>query len=254
MAEDTERNGKEIMVMTYEQALNRLFERTSDNTSQLNKQIRQRRNGMEDLYGVMFSADGDGDNPARFYISLSPDYTYLEMFAFKLVISPYKTTVKGGTTSATVTVNDKSLSVSGDNITPNPHNHTTQAHTHNLVNGISFVNLTAEDFTFSINGVDITDYLQEQHDGYWIDGAGVYPTDEINPEDEEDEPDFYDILAVASMMTAEADAESDADAKQAILNDRNKILRRGFKPVEISASAPFHVDAYLYLKYPHVNR
>lgn len=242
------------MEMTYTEALNSLFERTADNSAQLKKQIRQRRNGMEDLYGVMFSADGDEANPARFYVSLSPDYAYLEMFAFKLVISRYKTTVTGATSSATVTVDSKTLTTDGGSISPNPHNHTTQPHTHTLIKGIAFTDMTASDFTFSINGVDITDYLMEQHNGYWIDGEGVYPTEDIDSDSDDDEPDFYDIMAVASLMTAEAEAESDADEKAAIIKRRDKILRRGFKPIEISASAPFHVDTYLYVKYPHINR
>ena len=78
--------------VTYDQYLNMLSEKTVDNTQQLRKSIRQRRNGMEDLYGVCFSAhatepDG-GRYKARFYISLSPDYVYLHRFAFKFVIMP----------------------------------------------------------------------------------------------------------------------------------------------------------------------
>ena len=69
-----------------------LAERTLDNTRQLKRDNRQRRNGMEDLYGVCFSAHAtelkDGRYTARFYISLSPDYVYLHRFAFKFVIMP----------------------------------------------------------------------------------------------------------------------------------------------------------------------
>lgn len=227
------------MNVTYEQAMNMLFERTADNRKQLQKQIKQRRNGMEDLYGVMFSANGDADSPASFYISLSPDYVYLERFAFKLVIKPFATTVKGATSSATVQIEDTSLSVSDDKVSPNPHNHTAKAHTHNIIDGMAFVNTTSEDWEVWIDGVDITDYLIEQHDGYWIDGEGVYPTNDLDDE----QADFYDILDVASLMTADGNE-----------TDREKLLRRGFKKVEIKSDAPFAVDAYLYVKYSHMNR
>lgn len=227
------------MNVTYEQAMNMLFERTADNRKQLQKQIKQRRNGMEDLYGVMFSASGDADTPASFYISLSPDYTYLERFAFKFVIKPYETTIKGATTSATVQIESTSLSVNNNAITPNPHSHTAKAHTHNMIDGIARVNTTSDDWSVIVDGVDITDYLIEQHDGDWIDGEGVYPTNDLDDET----ADFYDLLDVASLMTAEGE-----------ITKREKLLRRGFKKVEIKSDAPFAVDAYLYVKYGHLNR
>ena len=76
--------------MTLESVLNRLAEKTSDNTRQLRKGVQQRRNAMEDLYGIMFSVDSNANNVARFYISLSPDCIYLQRFAFKFVIKPYQ--------------------------------------------------------------------------------------------------------------------------------------------------------------------
>lgn len=226
------------MIVSLESYLNRLAERTVDNTNALKRDLKQRRNGMEDLYGVMFSANGDAENPATFYISLSPDMVYLERFAFKFVIRPFTTTVKGGTDSQTVTVNNRSLSVENDSITPNPHNHTTQAHTHNIINGMSFVNTTSSYWRVKIHGVDITAYLQEQHDGEWITGEGIYPTNRL-----EDVEDFYDILDVASMMIAEGEEE-----------DAEKILRPEFKKVQIYSDAPFGVDVYAYVKYSNINR
>ena len=227
-------------ILTYEQVLNRLAEKTSDNTKQLRRGVQQRRNGMEDLYGVMFSAEGDANNPATFYISLSPDYVYLERFAFKFVIKPYSTTVTGGTDSVNVTVDDTSLSISNDSITPNPHKHTTQSHTHNLINGKAFVNTVSDYWRVHIHGVDITPYLIEQHDGDWIDMSDG-DTEAVFPSNAMD--DFYDILDVCSMMTADEDYEN-----------RDKILQPEFKKVEIISDAPFGVDAYLYMKYAHSNR
>ena len=228
------------MILTLEQYLNRLAEKSVDNTKQLRKQVQQRRNGMEDLYGVMFSAEGDADNPARFYISLSPDYVYLEQLAFKFVIRPYTTTVKGGTSSATVEVDDTSLAVSGGSISPNPHSHGTQPHTHNVIKGKAFVHTTSDYWRVRIGGIDITSYLMEQHDGDFIDGEGIFPNDSLGSL-----KDFYDILDVISMMYAEGDEE----AIEAILPQKPKMLL-----VEIVSDAPFGVDAYLYTKYSHLNR
>lgn len=221
-----------------EKFLNTVAERTIDNTRLLKRDINQRRNGMEDLYGVVFSEYGDKNNPAKFYISISPNYGYLERFAFKLVIKPYVTTVTGGTDSQIVQVEDTRLNISNNAITPNPHTHDTKPHTHNLISGISLINTTSDNFKMKIAGVDITPYLIEQHDGDWIDGEGIYPNNRL-----EDVIDFYDILDVASVLTAEGND-----------TDREKLLEPDFKEVAIESDAPFGVEAYLYLKYSHVNR
>ena len=55
--------------------------------------------------------------------------------------------------------------------------------------------------------------------------------------------DFYDILDVASMMTAEGKTA-----------EREVLLAHDFKEVQIVSDAPFGVDAYLYLAYNHMNR
>ena len=233
--------------MSLDEVLNRLAERTSDNTRQLRKQVQQRRNGMEDLYGTVFSADGDDQNPATFYISLSPDLVYLERFAFKFVIKPFATTVKGGTSSAVVYVDNTELLVNNNTVTgdphnhiiaPNPHTHATQPHTHNMVSGKSFIDTTSDYWRVYIDGVNITPYLIEQHGGQWIHGEGIFPNGDLVSQG-----GFYDILDVASMMIAD---NKESQAQQ--------ILEPRFKRVQIYSDAPFSVDAYLYLKYSAVNR
>lgn len=235
-------------VLTYEQILNRLAERTYDNTKQLRRGVLQRRNGMEDLYGIPFFAEGDASSPATFFISLSPDYIYLQRFAFKFVIMPYTTTLTGGTDSATVVVDNTSLSVNNDDISPNPHKHTTQSHTHNLITGKTSVQTVSDYWRVHIAGVDVTPYLKEQHDGDWIDMSDSQDTIEVFPSDdtEDDIKNFYDILDVVNMMYDE-----DTDKS---LEDAEAILRPEFKRVEIFSDAPFGVGAYLYLKYDHTNR
>lgn len=186
--------------VSYADYMNALSERVVDNTQQLKRGLHQRRNGMEDLYGVCFSAhateaDSSGRYNARFYISLSPDYVYLHRFAFKLVIMPSIT-------------EDEDPS-------------------------------EGRDWKMSIAGVDITDYLREQHNGEWIEGEGVYPTTALESLIE----DFYDILDVVSVMTAEGKT-----------SEVNAIMSPRFKRVIISSKKPFSVDAYLYVKFSTLNR
>lgn len=226
--------------MSLDEVLNRLAERTSDNTKVLRNQMQQRRNGMEDLYGVMFSADGDEDAPATFYISLSPDFVYLQRFAFKFVIKPFATTVKGGSSPATVIVDNTSLLVNNETgqIEPNPHTHFTLPHTHNMTSGKTFIDTTSDYWRVRIDGIDITAYLIEQHDGQWINGEGIYPNGDLVSQG-----GFYDILDVASMMIA--------DGREA---QAEKILEPRFKKVEIISDAPFSIDVYAYVKYSNISR
>ena len=156
-------------IVSLDQYLNALAEKTVDNSRQLKRSIHQRRNGMEDLYGVCFSAhatEADGETgryEARFYISLSPDYVYLHRLAFKFVIMPS-------------IVEDEDPS-------------------------------TGRDWRVEIAGVNITDYLKEQQDippeQPLFSGEGVYPNNKL-----EHTEDFYDILDVASVMVAEGNDDN----------------------------------------------
>lgn len=236
--------------VTVDKAFNMLAEKTLEHSKVLKRNIDQRRNGMEDLYGQPFIVYGDASNPASFYISISPDMVYLERFAFKIVIQPYQTTVTGGTSNATVTVNNRNIEVKKKSGTadeyeldPNPHNHTTQAHSHNLITGKSFVHTTSKNWEVWIGGVNITEYLQEQvsdiTNGWLGDkGEGIYPDTRLN-----DITHFYDILDVASVLDAEGKT-----------TERDKLLAPEMKLVEIKSDAPFGIQAYLYLKLSHVNR
>ena len=163
-------------VITLDQYLNSIAERTIDNKQQLKRSVHQRRNGMEDLYGVCFSAHAtepkSGRYTARFYISLSPDYVYLHRFAFKFVIMP--SIIEGEDPSEgrdwRVTIGTKKVN---DEYVP----------------------------------VDVTDYLKEQQDippeDPLFEGEGVYPSNKLD-----DREDFYDILDVVSVMYAEGDDDS----------------------------------------------
>lgn len=171
--------------ITYEEALNRIAERTTDNIRELRKTRLQRRTEFTDLYGIPFYAESDADNKAVFYISVTPDQVYTMRLQFKLHIR----------------------------------------------------DTSSDEFNITVNGVeDIQDYLIAQHEGEWINGAGLYPTDEL-----EDVTDFYDLMAVATDIYNEGSDEE--HTKKA-----NRILNPGFKEVVIQSDAPFKVTMYLYPK------
>lgn len=246
-------------ILSYEQILNRLAEKTYDNTKQLRRGVQQRRNGMEDLYGVEFTHNGDANHPATFYVSVSPDLVYYERFAFKFIIEPYASSVAGIDLSGEgMTIGETSLAVGGSSgsqviggtstlddatvgsITPNPHTHTLGggAISGQVNYGIQKISTTSANWRVKIHDVDITPYLIEQHSGAWINGEGIYPNNQV-----EHKEDFYDILDVACLLNAEGR-----------IADRNKLLAPEFKKVEIFSDKPFGVTAFLYLKYSHLNR
>lgn len=227
------------MVNTFDEAVGVIAENTFVNKQNIEQKDFQRRHNFVDLYGVEYTRQGDGGAPATFYISISTDMVYLERFEFKLIVQPFVSTVSSnGIQSATVAVNSRSLSANYNygsvTISPNPHTHTTQPHTHNVVSGVSMTHTTANDFTVSIEGVDITAYLMAQY-GSWIEGEGVYPNIAIGQD--------YDILEVASDLIAEGRNE-----------DADKLTSSGYKKVEISSDTPFQVTLVNYLKYSHMNR
>ena len=226
------------MNITYEKAIKRIAERTADNRDKLKRSTEQRRNNVVDLYGIPFTSQGDRGVPADFYVSVSPDLVYLQRFSFKVGIEPFMSTTVGASTDAVVEVNETDLSVSKNNITPNPHKHTTKAHSHNIVSGAVITHTTASDFRIRMAGIDITPYLMEQQGGEWISGEGIFPNNRL-----EDEEDLYDILDVASVMSAEGREE-----------DAEKLLKHGLKRIQITSNAPFKATLYVYLKYSNVNR
>ena len=243
------------MILTQEEAIIRISERVAENKKRIDRMLKQRRNQVVDMYGVEYTRQGAANSPARFYISITPDLVYLERFEFKLIVQPFL--------SMAGTIGPTSLSVSGsgggysviteeelediinsDNcdslpededggggsgsISPNPH-------THEVVPGITPIPVTANDFRVKIEGIDVTPYLMAQYGGEWLNGEGVYPSLEIGRD--------YDIIEVASDLIGEG-RKADAD----------KLLRSGYKAVEITASQPFSVTLVLYLKMSHCNR
>lgn len=236
------------MIMTQEEAINRIAEQTVRNKERWSQALKQRRHQVVDMYGVEYTRAGDGNNPARFYISISPDMVYLERFEFKLIIAPFLSTGGSQTSSVSLSIEgggsdcipnetiDEIIangSASGDDsgggggITPNPHSHS-------ITPGITSLPTTASDFRVKVEGVDVTPYLMAQY-GSWINGEGVYPSLDIGKD--------YDLLEVASDMVGEGKT-AQAD----------KLTRSGYKAIEITSGSPFTCTLVLYSKFSHLNR
>ena len=246
------------MRLEAEEAIEYLSQRTYNNTRDRLQKNRQRRNVPVDLYGVEYTRMGDQGTPATFYISISPDMVYLERFEFKLIVSPFLSTVGSGTSEVTVGINSSmeavQLNLNNNQITPNPHAHTlevnAQPHTHTLTSGITPAQVTAQNFSIEMveyeedeqgnvtekRSVDITAYLVAQFGiDRWVHGQGIWPSIKID--------NNYDILEVASAMQAEG-KKDEADF----------LTHQGYKAVRISADGPFQVTLVLYAKYSHLNR
>ena len=243
------------MILSQEEALVRISERVAENKNRIDRMLKQRRNQVVDMYGVEYTRQGAANAPARFYISISPDMVYLERFEFKLIVQSFVSTV-GGITATTLTASgsgggydvvtptdldnilnadncnayptDTGSSGTATGISPNPHDH-------DPIPGITLQTTTASDFRVRIEGIDVTPYLMAQYGGAWLNGEGVYPSLEIGRD--------YDILEVASDLIGEG-RKTDAD----------KLLRAGYKAIEISAGSPFSITLVNYLKYSHINR
>lgn len=222
------------MIISPFEAIERVAARTARNSQDIAQKNKQRRYSVVDSNGMEFTRLGDVNAPARFYISVSPDMVYYHRFEFKLIIQPFTTTVSGGTDAVAVTVDDTSLEIQNNQITPNPHKHTTVAHSHNIVSGITPTPVTATVFGVKVEGIDITPYLAAQYND-WISGEGIWPYLDIEKD--------YDLLQVANDLRAE---QRYADAA--------KLVKAGYKAVEVTANGPFQVTLVLYLKYDHLNR
>ena len=222
-----------MRISPYE-ALEIVAAHASKNAEELKRENRQRRYSVVDLYGIEFTRMGDSTAPAKFYISVSPDMVYYHRFEFKLIISPFTSTVSGGTQAVQVVVDEQDLQTNGSSITPNPHSHTTQAHTHNIISGIAPTPVTATTFGVKVDGIDITPYLAAQYND-WISGEGVWPYLDVEKN--------YDMLQVINDLRAEGR-----------IADADKLARAKYKPVEVTADGPFQVTLVLYLKYSHLNR
>lgn len=239
-------------VHTINQAISKIAKSTYANAENIDLQSKQRRTQVTDSFGREYTRSGDNGSPATFYISVEDDLEYWERFQFKLIIQSFLSTAGSGTGETVVDINGTSLSgsggqddyVTGENlhlvssgsgISPNPHTHTAQPHSHTIISGITVIPTTASDFQVYIDGINVTAYLMAQYGGAWINGEGVYPS--------ANDLSAYDVLEVASVMAAEGKT-----------TEINKLLAPGYKKVQITSADPFQVTLVNYLKYSHINR
>lgn len=233
-------------MITMEKAIERIAERTVENTEDIRRLNLQRRNPPVDIYGMEFTRQGGPGAPATFYISISPDMVYMERFEFKLIIQPFLTTSGTSTGSQNITIDETSILPSDyarvegttlyidHNTVIDPHTHTVSGHSHSQTPGAGLTPVTASDFLISVEGIDVTPYLMAQY-GTWINGEGVYPSIKINED--------YDLLEVASDFMAEGRTD-----------DAHTITKSGYKQVKITSNSLFSVTLVLYCKYAHANR
>lgn len=239
------------MRLEQDEAIEYLSQRTYNNTEDRLQKNRQRRNQVVDLYGIEYTRQGDANNPATFYISISPDMVYLERFEFKLIVSPFLTSGASSVSTATVNITgnteETELGIANNDVNPKKHKHALNlnnvgSHTHTVTGSTSGQSVTANTFTMSIDGIDVTAYLKAQYTSYsndWPNGEGIFPSNGSTIEVE----DNYDILAVASVLTAEGRED-----------DAKKLTTPGYKKIVISGNGAFQVALVNYLKYSHLNR
>lgn len=215
--------------------VDRVAEKTYQNSKKLSQNDRQRRDEFVDLYGIEFNRNGSPGSPAKFRVSVSGDAAYLERFQFKIVIDSFQSTAGSETSSTSVAENPDVVSgdtlILKDTLTPNPHKH-------NIVPGVATLAVTTSNFTITCNGINITHYLKAQctENGWsWFNGEGTYPSENLE--------ESFDLLEVACDMKA---GGYEDEARQ--------ILRQGWKPINLSADQPFNATMVLYLKYQHMNR
>ncbi|GHU63516.1 hypothetical protein FACS189418_6980 [Clostridia bacterium] len=201
--------------------LTQLAERSQHQKEYIGQNQYQRRNAVVDLYGVEYSSFGDANNPATFYLSISKDMLYLERFEFKLIVDKFAIPIGGGISGDSVEISPTNLDLINQSIVPNPHIHT-------IKSGVSLFDSTAKQFSLTINGVDMTDYLIAIY-GEFVNGMGVFPSEEEN----------YDLLEVAGICKPW---------------ENGVITSPGIKKIEVFGDGIFSMKLLNYLKFSHVNR
>lgn len=223
-------------MISYDKAITKIAKRTNAVSKDTRQKNRQRRNKIAELYGIPYIGFGDADNPVEISIAISPGLVYFEQYAFKVEVAPFLSTTKATTGSATVTVNNRQV-----NSVPSSHDHTTAAHTHTLTGGVELTQPQDGTYGFKIDGVDLKPYFMADHDNEFIDGAGIFPTDDLTSDD--DPEDFYDVLAALGDMRYDGN-ETDAQ----------KIEKGGWKTITISVPAPTMIILHPFIKYSVLNR
>lgn len=188
-------------MITYEEALNSIAERTIENRKEIRQKNLQRRTGMIDNYGVEIPKVMRNGKVVFYSPSISTDKEYFERLQFKLVIE----------NAGSFDQSDLRIKI-GD----------TDDYYYD------------EDEENPIPDLDISEYLASQQ-GVWATGDGIYPTDIIS--DRADAADFYDILEAVGDYLAENDTAKGRATADMILSaglKRITVTINGVKEADIS--------------------
>lgn len=94
----------------------------------------------------------------------------------------------------------------------------------------TFTPTTATQYQLYIDGVDMTAYFKLQYHGYWLHGNGIYPNAQMST---------YDVLSACKYMSDE---------------ERQTVLKPGYKIVELFGDGNFTMAIDNHLKYNFMNR
>jgi hypothetical protein len=267
-------------MITLDNALQILGERTNDRLTNERQQQLQRRNAVVDLHGIEYSRQGDTQTPATFYISISPDLIYYQRFEFKIIVDSFAIPVGNGaaTSNTVVAVNDTalnldntSLNVSNTSLTngstsltvdennvvsPNPHTHPVNPNPHGHT-------ITPNPHTHVINP-NPHNHTTQAHNHILSGGITLTTSSISNFRVSIEDIDITEnlIAQYPSWVNGNGVYPADDDSRYDLLKvagelpawQRGIILSPGFKRVTMSANGVYNVTLVNYLKYSNMNR
>lgn len=207
------------MATTIDNVLDFLAKRQDDQKMLEKQRQLQRRNTVTDAKAD-FQTMLRGLDRIYTAFRISNDMQYIMKYSFNLHIRPFVTNVAQKAVSS-----DTSLSVSGSNISPNPHHHTVD-----LGIEIAEHNLDTSNLRISIQGVDLTEAIVAEY-GSFVSGYGYFPSPDTN----------YDVLRLLDYLHP---------WQQSI------ILSPGLKEIQITQNSNSLCECEIsyYIKYNHVDR
>lgn len=207
------------MVVTVDKAIDILAKRQEVQKNIEKQRQLQRRNTVTDSKADFQTMLRGAD---RIYTAfrITNDVQYIMKYSFNLHIRPFVTSF-----SQTVATSNTSLSFSGSNITPNPHNHNVQ-----LGVEISEHEMDTEGLRILIQNVDITDAIIAEY-GYFIKGYGYFPSQNTN----------FDVLRLLDYLPSWQQA---------------MVLSPGLKEIQITQNEKTLCECEIsyYIKYNHIDR
>lgn len=207
------------MAATIDKIIDILVKR-QDRQSTIEKQRQlQRRNTVTDSKSD-FKTMLRGSDRLYTAFRITDDLQYIMKYSFNLHVRPFVTSF--GQTAVT---SDVSLSLSGSNISPNPHNHKVTVGLE-----ISEHNFDTSSLRISIQGVDITNAIVAEY-GSFIKGYGYFPSQDTS----------FDVMRIIDYLPP---------WQQSVL------LSPGLKEIQISQDADSLCECEIsyYIKYNHVDR